>query len=99
MGKDICDWEIFVSNCSGYPMVTTFVPRHKCKFRHKNKSVTYGLAGHNQRKCPFIDPIEGVVDLGSNEDDLSDVVQLNVKTVAPENSKSIMMPLLPVSVL
>ncbi|CAI9108910.1 OLC1v1008616C1 [Oldenlandia corymbosa var. corymbosa] len=97
-GKDICDWEIFVSNCTGCPVVTTFVPRHKCKFRHKNKSVTSGLAGrgpatsemqnrcgscgitgHNRRTCRFIDPEEGVVDLGSNEDDLSDVGIYNIK--------------------
>ncbi|CAI9115147.1 OLC1v1015984C1 [Oldenlandia corymbosa var. corymbosa] len=29
----------------GSPVVTTFVPRHKCKFRRKNKSVTSTIAG------------------------------------------------------
>ncbi|CAI9115552.1 OLC1v1016476C1 [Oldenlandia corymbosa var. corymbosa] len=130
--KKICDWEIFVSMCSGSPVVTTFVHRHKCKFRHKNKSVTstiaghnkrtcpsrkasqgtqndqaeiqnqsietsdkcgsYGILGHNEITCPFIELVDGVVDLASNFDDLSNVVQLDVdvkrKVIVPDEGKT-----------
>ncbi|CAI9118093.1 OLC1v1019611C1 [Oldenlandia corymbosa var. corymbosa] len=35
---------------------------------------------HNQRRRPFIDPPEGIVDLGSNVDDLFDAVNLGANT-------------------
>ncbi|CAI9099680.1 OLC1v1036537C1 [Oldenlandia corymbosa var. corymbosa] len=40
-----CDWIIYVSMCSGSPVVTTFVTWHKCKFRQRNKSVTSAITG------------------------------------------------------
>ncbi|CAI9099043.1 OLC1v1035804C1 [Oldenlandia corymbosa var. corymbosa] len=62
--KKICDWEIFVSMCSGSPVVTTFVPRHKCKFRHKNKSVTSTIAvawSVDKDPMDFVDPCYSVL--------------------------------------
>ncbi|CAI9095491.1 OLC1v1031455C1 [Oldenlandia corymbosa var. corymbosa] len=47
-----------------------------------NKCGSCGVTDHNQRKCPFIEPAEGVVDLGSNADDLFDTVNLTANTVS-----------------